>query len=41
MEDKLKKISNNIRLRVLEIVAEKNVGHIGGTFSCVDLLVTL
>ena len=41
MENKLKKISNNVRLKVLEIVAEKKVGHIGGTFSCVDLLVTL
>lgn len=41
MENKLQIISNQIRLKVLEIVAAKKIGHIGGTFSCVDLLVSM
>tara|TARA_Y100000748_G_C15497262_1_gene488639 strand:- start:801 stop:1589 length:789 start_codon:yes stop_codon:yes gene_type:complete len=41
LNNDLKKISNKIRLNVLEIVASKKIGHLGGTFSCIDLLVTL
>lgn len=29
------------RLKVLEIANSKGIGHLGGTFSCVDLLVSL
>lgn len=39
--NKLKKKANLIRLRVLETVFNTGKGHIGGTFSCTDILVSL
>jgi transketolase len=44
MQDKiefLKKKSREIRLRVLDTISEALKGHIGGTYSCVDILVAL
>ena len=38
---KLEKISKKIRSDILEMIIRKGKGHIGGTFSCVDILVTL
>jgi transketolase len=38
---KLEKISKKIRLNILEMIVKKKKGHIGGTFSCVDILVIL
>ena len=37
----LNKISRGIKLKVLEIAVSKGKGHLGGTFSCLDLLVAL
>ena len=38
---KLEQISNRIRLNTLEMVIKKQKGHLGGTFSCIEILVTL
>jgi transketolase len=37
----LARISNQIKLSVLELACLKGKGHLGGTFSCLDLLVSL
>lgn len=37
----LQQIAKEIRLECLEMAAQKGRGHLGGTFSCIDLLVTL
>jgi len=37
----LKKISKSIRLQVLRVGFRSGKGHLGGTYSCVDLLVSL
>lgn len=37
----LKKKANSVRIQVLEMIASAGKGHIGGTFSCIDILVTL
>lgn len=39
--DKLKKKANWLRSQVLEMIAAAGKGHIGGAFSCADILVTL
>lgn len=39
--DELRKKANWIRRQVLETVVETGKGHIGGTFSCTDILVAL
>jgi transketolase len=41
MKNDLEKKANWIRRQVLEIVAKTSRGHIGGTFSCTDILVAL
>lgn len=41
MNEKLKSIAKQIRLSALEQTVTKKKGHLGGTFSCVDILVTL
>ena len=44
MKSKLKKLENiskRIRLSVLETTVKKSKGHIGGTYSCIDILVAL
>jgi len=38
---KLENISKRIKLAVLELAVSKGKGHLGGTFSCLDLLVAL
>jgi len=37
----LKKIAYNCRLTVLDMIKQSNSGHIGGSMSCIDILVTL
>lgn len=37
----LKRIADDIRLRSLELTVKKNKGHLGSTYSCVDMLVVL
>ena len=37
----LKKLSKKIRLTILETIFKAKTGHIGGSFSCIDILVTL
>jgi len=39
--NKLQKTSASIRLDILDAIASANKGHIGGAFSCVELLVAL
>lgn len=41
MKEDLEKKANWIRREVLEIVARTGKGHLGGTFSCTDILVAL
>lgn len=38
---KLKKKSAEIRLSILDVIALAGKGHIGGTYSCIDILVVL
>ncbi len=38
---KLENIANRIRLQSLEMAVAKNRGHLGSTYSCVDILVAL
>jgi transketolase len=38
---KLNNISKRVKLKVLELAASNGKGHLGGTFSCLDLLVAL
>lgn len=37
----LKKTANELRLKILDMAVKKSKGHIGGTFSCLDILVYL
>ena len=37
----LRKKANYIRSQILEMIASAGKGHIGGAFSCTDILVTL
>ena len=37
----LKKLSKKIRLTILEIIYNAKTGHIGGSFSCIDILIVL
>ena len=39
--DELKKKAVEIRLSILDAVAKAGKGHIGGAYSCSDILVTL
>ena len=39
--DKLERKANWVRNQVLEMIVSANKGHIGGAFSCTDILVTL
>jgi transketolase len=41
MMSNLELISKTIKLKVLELAVSKGKGHLGGTFSCLDLLVAL
>lgn len=44
MEDKisyLRKKAQNVRLQVLDTISKSLKGHIGGTFSCIDILAAL
>jgi transketolase len=42
MDDiKLNSISRKVKVKVLELATSKGKGHLGGTFSCLDLLVAL
>lgn len=40
-EIKLFNIANKVRLKTLELAVKKSKGHLGGTFSCIDLLISL
>jgi transketolase len=37
----LKKLSKKIRLTILEVIYNAKTGHIGGSFSCIDILIVL
>ena len=37
----LKKLSKKIRLTILDTIFKAKTGHIGGSFSCIDILITL
>ena len=37
----LKKISNQLRVKILKIIFKVKKGHIGGSFSCLDILVSI
>ena len=34
----LKKLSKKIRLTILDTIFKAKTGHIGGSFSCIDIL---
>jgi len=40
-QEKMKRTAAGVRLRVLEMVVAANKGHIGGAFSCADILTAL
>tara|TARA_B100001029_G_C15059765_1_gene457398 strand:- start:68 stop:868 length:801 start_codon:yes stop_codon:yes gene_type:complete len=40
-ENNLLKISNEIRKKIIQIIFKSGKGHLGGSLSCVDILVTL
>ena len=40
-DDKLLKISNDIRKKIIQIIYKAGKGHLGGSLSCVEILVTL
>ena len=37
----LKKISNDLRIDIVKIIFRVKKGHIGGSFSCLDILVSI
>ena len=37
----IKKLSKKIRLTILETIYRAKTGHIGGSFSCIDILIVL
>ena len=37
----LKKLSKKIRLTILDTIFKAKTDHIGGSFSCIDILITL
>ena len=41
MLSRLEKISTQLRIKILKIIFIVKKGHIGGSFSCLDILVCL
>ena len=41
MFNNLKKISNDLRINIVKTIFKAKKGHIGGSFSCLDILVSI
>ena len=37
----LKKLSNDLRINIVKTIFKAKKGHIGGSFSCLDILVSI